>query len=93
MELVVIIALVLVVAVIIIAANRPSKLDINQDGEVNAKDIQAAVETLAKAADVDGDGRISVKDAKAAIRKTKETVAAKVQTNKPRGRRPSQKKG
>jgi len=93
MELLVVIGLVVVIAVIIMVTKNPKKLDVNNDGKICAKDIQAAASVLAKAADVDGDGRISVKDAKAAISKTKEQVAAKVQSNRPRGRKPAQKKG
>jgi len=94
MELLLTIGLVIVIAVIIMIAKNPKKLDVNNDGKIDVKDIQAAANVLvAKAADVDGDGRISVRDAKAAISKTKEQVAAKVQSNKPRGRKPAQKKG
>lgn len=93
MELLVLVALIVVVAVIIIAANNPKKLDVNNDGQVDAKDIQAAATTLAKAADVDGDGRISVKDAKAAIRKTTTKVVNTAQAAKSRGRKPAPKKG
>jgi hypothetical protein len=93
MELLLTIGLVIVIAVIIMIAKNPKKLDVNNDGKIDVKDIQVAANVLAKAADVDGDGRISVQDAKAAIRKTQTQVAAKVQTGKPRGRKPAQKKG
>ncbi len=78
--------IVLVVAGAIFYFNRSSKsLDVNQDGKVDVKDaevaVQNTVEGVKAAADVNHDGKVDTADAKEVVKKAKaatKKVATKV---------------
>lgn len=92
MELLVILAIVVVVGALIYFNREAKGFDVNADGEVNAKDVKAAVknavEGVKQTADVNKDGKVNKQDVKAAVEKVRNSgrkpAAKKTTTRKPR---------